>query len=46
MVLGSLSVVFALSGYPHFLPFQSHRDASGKPSPALHSLTPLKIFKI
>ena len=35
MVLGSLSAVVALSGYPHFPPFQSPRGASGKPSPAL-----------
>ena len=39
MVLGSLSAVVALSGSPHFLPFQSPRGASGRPSPALHSLT-------
>ena len=45
MVLGSLSAVFALSGSPHFLPFQSPRGASGRPSPALHSLTSLKIFE-
>ena len=35
MVLGSLSAVVALSGFPHFLPFQSPRGASGRPSSAL-----------
>ena len=45
MVLGSLSAVVALSGFPHLTAFQGHRDASGRPSPALHSLTPLNIFE-
>ena len=39
MVLGSLSAVVALSGFPHLTAFQGHRDAPGRPSPALHSLT-------
>ena len=39
MVLGSLSAVFALSGFVDLSGFASPRDASGRPSPALHSLT-------
>ena len=45
MVLGSLSAVFDLSEAGDFGGFWNPRDASGKPSPALHSLTPLKIFE-
>ena len=45
MVLGSLSAVVALSAFGHFWAFRNPRDASGRPSPALHSLTPLKIFE-
>ena len=36
MVLGCLSAVVALSGFPHLTAFQGHRDASGRPSHALH----------
>ena len=46
MVLGSLSAVVALSGYPHFPPLQSPRGASGKPSPALHRLSISSILII
>ena len=45
MVLGCLSAVFALSEAVHFCAFRHARDAPGKPSPALHSLSISYILK-
>ena len=45
MVLGCLSAVFALSEAVHFCAFRHARDAPGKPSQVLHSLSISYILK-